>query len=111
VDAVHGIKMFFERTLPYRLLYNFERPQYEALIKEKGPDVELCAHYGAEHLGRLFVKIPELLAETQLWGAELTLLQQKVKEMIAFLPKRHLLFKQDIMHTDEAYQQSVIDVN
>jgi mortality factor 4-like protein 1 len=47
------------------LLYRFERHQY-ADIRRQFPDKELVELYGAEHLLRLFVQIPSLIAHTNM---------------------------------------------
>ena len=72
LDAVTGCKDYFEKCVGRILLYTFERQQYAEFRKllEEGKgswegknagDV-----YGAEHLCRLFVSLPELIAETNM---------------------------------------------
>lgn len=54
-EVIRGLKQFFNRALGLVLLYTFERPQYEELIKQKkGKKKEMTDIYGAEHFLRLF---------------------------------------------------------
>merc|ERR1719419_199765 len=61
----NGLKGFFKNTLRLNLLYNFEKPQLEALLMDHGADCDLCGIYGAEHLIRLFYILPNILIHTQ----------------------------------------------
>jgi mortality factor 4-like protein 1 len=65
-----GLKAYFDRALRPVLLYKQEHAQADALLGEEGAGVVARAGagplppsevYGAEHLLRLFVKLPELL--------------------------------------------------
>eukprot|EP00116_Pleurobrachia_bachei_P009228 sb/3469490/ len=63
--VLEGILGYFSRLLGMQLLYKFERPQYADVLEEnKGTPVSEM--YGAEHLLRLFTRIGELLAFTEL---------------------------------------------
>jgi len=48
--------------------------------------------YGAEHLLRLFVKLPQLLAHTNMEEDAANVLQQKLNEFLKFLQKNHSTF-------------------
>lgn len=87
-ELCEGIKVYFDRALPFVLLYNQERPQYQAQLREAG-STELVPSdiYGAEHLSRLFVKFPELLAHTQLSTEELGKLQPKLADFLKWFAK------------------------
>ncbi|RDX77074.1 Protein MRG1, partial [Mucuna pruriens] len=58
-EILKGIRCYFDRALPMMLLYKIERKQYNDVIVD---NVSPSTIYGAEHLLRLFVKLPELLA-------------------------------------------------
>ena len=45
--------------------------------------------YGAEHLLRLFVRLPHLLAQAPMAPAEMTQVQAKIGEILKFLQKQH----------------------
>lgn len=52
-EVITGIKVYFEKALGNILLYRFERPQYQELIRS--PTLKpMTQVYGAEHLLRLF---------------------------------------------------------
>jgi len=88
IEMCAGIKVYFDRALPFVLLYNQERTQYKEQLASAG-EKQLVASdiYGAEHLSRLFVKFPELLAHTQLSTPELGLLQPKLADFLKWLGK------------------------
>lgn len=58
-----GLVQLFDAALGSQLLYRAERPRYRALLQSH-PDTRPSQLYGAEHLLRLLVLLPELLAES-----------------------------------------------
>ncbi|XP_022768704.1 protein MRG2-like isoform X2 [Durio zibethinus] len=78
-EIFNGIRAYFNKALPVMLLYKSERQQYEYTITE---DIRPSTVYGAEHLLRLFVKLPELLVRADIEEDTLLELQQK---LVAFL--------------------------
>lgn len=87
-ELMEGIRMYFDKALPLILLYRHEREQYEAMkaqytagaaagsageSKDAGTGVFKPSEvYGAEHLLRLFVRLPHLLAQTAMSAQEVT---------------------------------------
>eukprot|EP00124_Ichthyophonus_hoferi_P003824 Ihof_evm2s361 gene=Ihof_evmTU2s361 len=61
-SVMSGIESLFEASLGPILLYRLERWQYRNQLDRK-PPLPLAKIYGAEHLLRLLVKIPELINE------------------------------------------------
>jgi len=59
--------------------------------------------YGAEHLLRLFVKIPGLLGHTQMEQKEATALSTKLSEFLKWLQKKTDFFANDYLPTDKEY--------
>ncbi|XP_021852756.1 protein MRG1 isoform X2 [Spinacia oleracea] len=57
-EILSGLCAYFNKALPMMLLYNNERQQYQEAINENTSPSRV---YGAEHLLRLFVKLPALL--------------------------------------------------
>ncbi|TFJ81399.1 hypothetical protein NSK_007360 [Nannochloropsis salina CCMP1776] len=107
-EMLHGLREYFDKALPLILLYRHEREQYASLFPAAPPS-SACRPtstepalgsssgaaprpsdvYGAEHLLRLFVRLPRLLALAPLAPAEMTQVQAKLGELLKFLQKQH----------------------
>jgi len=103
-EVVTGIKQYFDRAVGRVLLYKFERPQFKELSELKQTN---CDIYGAEHLLRLFVKLPELLASTDMEKDEVTVLQGKIGELVRFIEKKRSDYFSDngYITTDKDYHE------
>ena len=79
-EVSDGMKTFFNQSIGTVLLYKYERKQFREMREShrNTPYVEL---YGAEHLLRLFVKLPELLAHCKMQHEHLTVLLSKLLEV------------------------------
>ncbi|EEF52334.1 chromatin binding protein, putative [Ricinus communis] len=77
-EIIKGLCWYFNKALVVMLLYKSEREQYTDAIKD---DVSPSTVYGAEHLLRLFVKLPELLIYANIEDETLMELQQ---DMLAY---------------------------
>lgn len=64
-EVLDGLKRYFDATLGTMLLYRQERQQYADYVK-RHPHAQMCDVYGAEHLLRLFVQMPQLIVHTQM---------------------------------------------
>nr|XP_004509101.1 protein MRG1 isoform X2 [Cicer arietinum] len=88
-EVLKGIRCYFDKALPMMLLYKKERKQCsEAVVDNISPSTI----YGAEHLLRLFVKLPELLAYVNIEEETLNRLQQKLLDFLKFLQKNQNTF-------------------
>ena len=58
-EVCDGLRAWFNQALPTILLYQYERRQHRE-IKEQHPKTPPADIYGAEHLLRLFVKLPDV---------------------------------------------------
>ena len=78
-EVSDGMKTFFNQSIGTVLLYKYERKQFREMREShrNTPYIEL---YGAEHLLRLFVKLPELLAHCKMQHEHLTVLVSKLLE-------------------------------
>ncbi|MCJ1381537.1 Esa1p-associated factor [Xylographa soralifera] len=93
-EVVAGVKEYFDKCLGRILLYRFEREQFfevrglwEGAVggewEGKGPgDV-----YGAEHLARLFVSMPELIAQTNMDHQAVNRLREELAKLTQWLGK------------------------
>ncbi|RIA98170.1 MRG-domain-containing protein [Glomus cerebriforme] len=85
-EVVQGIKIYFDKTLGNILLYADERQQY-VNIRKQFLDKENSEIYGAEHLLRLFVELPRLLAHTTMDQAATETLEEHLIDFLKFLQK------------------------
>ncbi|XP_069149217.1 nuA4 complex subunit EAF3 homolog isoform X2 [Solanum lycopersicum] len=88
-EILNGIRCYFDKALPALLLYKKERQQYHEAVSD---NVSPSSVYGAEHLLRLFVKLPELIAYAKIDEESLTKLQQKFLDFLKFLQKNQGTF-------------------
>lgn len=111
MEILNGLRMYFDKALPAMLLYRQERGQFLEAVPENS-SVAASSVYGAEHLLRLFVKLPELLVYTNMEDEAFLLLQQKLTDFLKFLQKNQSSFflssydgpKVDI-HTEESKEK------
>ncbi|PKY38735.1 MRG-domain-containing protein [Rhizophagus irregularis] len=80
-EVVQGIKIYFDKTLGNILLYADERQQY-VNIRKQFLDKENSEIYGAEHLLRLFVELPRLLAHTTMDQAATETLEEHLIDFL-----------------------------
>ncbi|KAK3268386.1 hypothetical protein CYMTET_23111 [Cymbomonas tetramitiformis] len=83
-EVVTGVRTYFDKALKPVLLYKVERDQCEQALQDGTP----CEIYGAEHLLRLFVKMPQLLTGYQLEKAAIEALQDHLGDIIRHLQRR-----------------------
>ena len=82
-EVCDGVRAYFNQALPTILLYKYERRQFrETKENQKTQPVE---YYGAEHLLRLFVKLPDLLARCNMQREHMTVLVSKLAELLKFV--------------------------
>ncbi|KAL2531818.1 Protein MRG1 [Abeliophyllum distichum] len=81
-EILKGLRYYFDKALPGLLLYKTERQQYNEAISD---NVSPSSIYGAEHLLRLFVKLPELLEYVKIEEETLIRLQQNLLDFLKFL--------------------------
>ncbi|PON84708.1 MRG [Trema orientale] len=81
-EVMKGLQSYFDKALPVMLLYRIERRQYEEAIAD---DITPSDVYGAEHLLRLFVKLPELLYYAEIEEETFAELMKKVNDFLKWL--------------------------
>ncbi|GAB0490452.1 hypothetical protein MMPV_001689 [Pyropia vietnamensis] len=95
-DVAEGLREYFDAALPTILLYRVERPQYNAVMAAGGRGggrVRPSKVYGAEHLLRLLVKLPDLLAAEEVEPSVLRAIADRVNDIARFMQKNaRLLF-------------------
>jgi mortality factor 4-like protein 1 len=81
-DLAVGLKLYFDKALLFTLLYPQEREQAERLLASgKMPS----AIFGAEHLMRLFWRLPELLPTVGMTSEQVGTLQARLGDVLRFV--------------------------
>ncbi|XP_024930442.3 protein MRG1 [Ziziphus jujuba] len=97
-EILKGLCSYFDKVLPVMLLYKSERQQYKEAIAD---DVSPSTVYGAEHLLRLFVKLPEILFFAKIEDKTIAELQQNLVDFLKFLQKNRSAFFLSTYHVHE----------
>ncbi|PMD23785.1 MRG-domain-containing protein [Hyaloscypha hepaticicola] len=97
-EVVAGLKEYFEKCLGRILLYRFERHQYsevrEGIAKNTGDFAGKGVGdiYGAEHLCRLLVSLPELIAQTNMDHQSVNRLREELTKLTNWLGRNYLTY-------------------
>ncbi|KAF9242805.1 MRG-domain-containing protein [Melanogaster broomeanus] len=110
---ISGLTVYFDRSLGANLLYRFERPQYAEIRKAyvTGPKVlvgqekDMSAIYGAEHLLRMLVSLPQMVASSTMDAESVGLVRDYVNELLLFLVnERDRMFLTEYQSSSLQYQ-------
>ncbi|KAJ2935591.1 hypothetical protein H1R20_g1350, partial [Candolleomyces eurysporus] len=114
---ISGIQCYFDKALGSNLLYRFERLQYSEIRKRywTGQDVvvgvtekEMSCIYGAEHLLRMLVTLPQMIAQTSLDPESVGHIRDYVNELLQYMVReRDRLFLKEYDNAPPAYQNVV----
>eukprot|EP01136_Pigoraptor_vietnamica_P039419 Opistho-1_new@10200 len=103
-EALVGLRVYFDYALGTLLLYKFERPQYASALQLVPAGTSVSSLYGAEHLLRLFVKLPELLADVRMTAEAATTLERIVASLLQYMQERsQSLFMQEYDNASPEY--------
>ncbi|GAA5908243.1 Eaf3p [Sporobolomyces salmoneus] len=107
-EIAAGLSLYFNKALGNNLLYRFERGQYQEQYKKlQGTDKQMSSVYGGEHLLRLFVNLPELLAATSLDPESMSVLKENMVQFLAWMDlNRRVLFVKEYNGTSSGYQNN-----
>ncbi|KAF2199603.1 NuA4 histone acetyltransferase complex, Eaf3/MRG15 subunit [Delitschia confertaspora ATCC 74209] len=92
-EVIQGLKEYFNKSLGRILLYRFEREQFYDIHEQiENPTSDLAGKslsdvYGGEHLLRLFVSMPELIAQTNMDAQSINRLREELTSMLSWLAK------------------------
>ncbi|WPH05026.1 MRG-domain-containing protein [Acrodontium crateriforme] len=109
-EVIAGIKEYFNKSLGRILLYRFERQQFYDVHKQiesghgEHAGKDLCDMYGCEHLLRLFVSMPDLIAHTNMDHQSVVRLREELSKMITWLSKRIVIYlSSEYEHAGQEY--------
>ncbi|KAJ7119468.1 MRG-domain-containing protein [Mycena epipterygia] len=111
--VVSGILVYFDRSLANHLLYRFERPQYTAIRSKYitgqtvviGQEKEMSEIYGAEHLLRMLVTLPTMIAQSTLDPESTDIVRDYVNEILSWmLQEQSRLFQPEYETAPIGYQ-------
>jgi len=111
--VISGLQIYFDRALGTNLLYRFERAQYAQVRHDywTGPKViigtekEMCLIYGAEHLLRMLVSLPQMIAHSSLDAESVNILRDYANELLVYMVKeKDRIFLREYESTAIAYQ-------
>ncbi|KAK4555483.1 Esa1p-associated factor [Recurvomyces mirabilis] len=112
-EIVAGVKEYFNKSLGRILLYRFERQQFYEMHKavEAGHGEHagktLADVYGCEHLLRLFVSMPDLIAHTNMDAQSVSRLREELHKMTSWLSKRlETYLSNEYQHAGQDYVDS-----
>ncbi|PWN37535.1 MRG-domain-containing protein [Meira miltonrushii] len=94
-EVLEGLKAYFNKALGNNLLYRFERAQYVQQRKDWNvaqEAMEPSKVYGAEHLLRLFVNLPSIIAHTTMDAESILLLKEHLAEFLSYMVKEQKNF-------------------
>jgi len=112
-SIVSGLIVYFDRSLGANLLYRFERPQFADVRRQYktwqkviiGQEKEVSAVYGAEHLLRMLVSLPGMIASSSLDPESVALVRDYVNELLEWMVReRGRLFQAEYETTSLQYQ-------
>ncbi|KAL5638912.1 hypothetical protein ACGC1H_003318 [Rhizoctonia solani] len=110
---ISGLQLYFDKSVGANLLYRFERAQYAQLRRKyvAGPLVmageprDMSTIYGAEHLLRLIVNLPSMIAQTTMDTESVGLLKEYVEYLLQYLvQERERIFLKEYEHASPQYQ-------
>ncbi|KAJ2374856.1 Esa1p-associated factor [Coemansia sp. RSA 2607] len=102
-EIIDGLRVYFDKALGNILLYRFERYQYK-MICERYPGKPPSEIYGAEHLLRLFVQMPGLIAHTNMDEEAVQLLREHMADILKYMHRlSKTLFVEEYETASPAY--------
>lgn len=111
-----GLKTYFERSIAQNLLYRDERPQYADILKEllsaatgsSDASQKDARHiYGAEHLLRMLVSLPQIVAHSAMDKENIDILAGYVNQLLKWIAEpeqRDRMFLRVYQDSSIAYQ-------
>ncbi|KAK7018594.1 MRG-domain-containing protein [Favolaschia claudopus] len=114
--VISGLQVYFDRSLANHLLYRFERPQYTSIRAKYitgqkviiGQEKEMSEIYGAEHLLRMLVTLPTMVAQSSLDAESTDIVRDYVNELLAWMmQEQSRLFQPDYVEVASISYQNL----
>lgn len=89
-EVAESLQEYFDAMLPTVLLYRFERHQFRDFFDDENADSDVrtpSSVYGAEHLLRLFVKLPYMLQQANVDPKMMKMIGERVNELARYIQK------------------------
>ncbi|KAI0781567.1 MRG-domain-containing protein [Irpex lacteus] len=111
--VIAGLQTYFDRGLGANLLYRFERPQFAEIRRQYvtgqtvvvGQEKDMSAVYGAEHLLRMLVSMPAMVATSTMDPESVGIVRDYVNELMAWmLQEKNRLFVKEYDSASVQYQ-------
>ncbi|OUM53403.1 hypothetical protein BVG19_g2681 [[Candida] boidinii] len=104
LEIFQGLKLYFNRSLGSILLYQLERKQLKDLSQEFSSKLP-SELYGAEHLLRLIVSLPGLMAQTSMDHQSISTIRSFLEKFLRYLNlNSEKYFIKDYENTSPAYE-------
>ncbi|GMG36576.1 unnamed protein product [[Candida] boidinii] len=104
LEIFQGLKLYFNRSLGSILLYQLERKQLKDLSQEFSSKLP-SELYGAEHLLRLIVSLPGLMAQTSMDHQSISTIRSFLEKFLKYLNlNSEKYFIKDYENTSPAYE-------
>ncbi|KAH9817823.1 MRG-domain-containing protein [Melampsora americana] len=105
-EVLAGVKVYFDKSLGHSLLYRYERQQYIDIRKRPELENKLMSDiYGAEHLLRLFVNLPEMISHTPMEPDVVVIVREHISDMLEWMvQEQKRLFQSPYDISSPAYQ-------
>jgi hypothetical protein len=108
-EVITGIKEYFNVMIGCQLLYKFERPQYEKLLKGNAENEKpMSSIYGVIHLLRLFTKLGQMMVYTDLEDKDMVSLVAHMQDILKYLAKTSLFSTQDYQTASPEYHRKAL---
>ena len=95
VEVTSGIREYFDTMIGCQLLYKFEKPQYNKIVRESPEDAGMSSVYGAVHLVRLFVRLGQMLVYSDLDEKDINVLLSHIHDFLKYLARSNLFSVND----------------
>jgi mortality factor 4-like protein 1 len=107
-EIILGIKEYFNSMIGCQLLYKFERPQYEKILKSEAEGKPMSEVYGAVHLMRLFTKIGQMLIYTEIDEKDMSSLVVHLNDCLRFMSKSNMFSTTDYVTAPPEYHRKTL---